>query len=197
MRSSLLDRVQARSMLLASCTLFTLSTLLGACAAKLENPEDFADRTELPSAGGAPSTGSAGASSSSAGSGAVAGSTSNTTTPDCVLAIFKASTGSCAGSVCHDQGAASAGDLDLASPNVAQRLIDQPALHTDVGAGASCPSGDKLIDTGNRGASWLLQKLNASSVGTCGSRMPEGGNLTSIQLACLQNWVDTVAPGGS
>jgi hypothetical protein len=99
--------------------------------------------------------------------------------------------------VCHDQGANSAGGLDLASLNVASRLVDQPALHSDVGPTDVCPTGDKLIDTSNRSASWLLSKLSASTVGMCGVRMPEVGNLTSIQLSCLQNWINNVQPGGT
>jgi predicted CxxxxCH...CXXCH cytochrome family protein len=187
MTCSLLDRARARSMPLAGCALAALSLSLSACPASLQNPEDFADRSEFPSAdldGGLDGAASA-------------GNPNESGTPDCVLAIFKASTGSCAGTVCHDQGANSSGGLDLASPNVATRLVDQPALHKDVGPSDVCPSGDKLIDTSNRSASWLLKKLSASTVGTCGERMPETGNLSSIQLSCLENWVNQVQPGAT
>jgi predicted CxxxxCH...CXXCH cytochrome family protein len=168
--------------------LAALSLSLTACPASLANPEDFADRTEFPAGGG---SGTAGSTSSGAG-------TANTTgTPDCVLAIFKAGSGTCSGSICHDQGVNSAGGLDLASPNVAGRLVDQPAPHSDIGPSDVCPTGDKLIDTSDRSASWLLKKLSASTVGTCGDRMPDSGNLTSIQLSCLQNWINEVQPGGT
>ncbi len=179
-------------------TLLALSFTLTACPASLANPEDFADRSEFPSAGGSGAeagtgnVGNAGSGTSTAGSGSVA-----TGTPDCVLTIFKKGTGSCAGSVCHDQGSNSAGGLDLSSANVAARLVDQPASHADVGPTDVCPSGDKLIDTSNRSASWLLKKLSKSTVGTCGSTMPEVGNLSSIQLSCLQNWINNVPPGGT
>ena len=90
-----------------------------------------------------------------------------------------------------------AGGLDLSSANVAARLVDQPASHQDVGPNDVCPTGDKLIDTSNRSASWLLKKLSKSTVGTCGSTMPYAGNLSSIQLSCLQNWINNVPPGGT
>jgi hypothetical protein len=178
-------------------TLLALSLTLPACPASLANPEDFADRTELPTTGGSGSDVGGSGAVGNAGSSSSAGTGNATGTPDCVLTIFKATTGSCAGSVCHDQGVNSAGGLDLASPNVASRLVDKPALHSDVGPNDVCPTGDKLIDTSNRSASWLLSKLSTSTVGTCGARMPETGNLSAIQLSCLQNWVNNVQPGGT
>ena len=176
-------------------TLLALSCLLTGCAAGLANPEDFADRTEFPAAGGSASqAGSGNVGNAGAGS---AGTANAAATPDCVLALFKTGSGACSGSVCHDQGANSAGGLDLGSANVAARLVDQVATHADVGTNDICPTGDKLIDTSNRGASWLLKKLSVSSVGTCGTRMPAAGNLSSIQLSCLQTWVNNVQPGGT
>ncbi len=179
-------------------TLLTLGLTLTACPASLANPEDFADRTEFPaSAGSDAQAGSSGVAGNAGAGTGIAGSANTAGTPDCVLALFKTASGSCAGSLCHDQGSNSAGGLDLASANVAARLIDQPATHADVGPSDVCPTGDKLIDTSNRSASWLLKKLSASTVGTCGSRMPAVGNLTSVQLSCLQNWVNNVQPGGT
>lgn len=187
MWSTLLGRARASSTSFLAGTLLALSLGLTACPASLANPEDFADRSEFQETGGA---------GSDAGTSASAG-TASSGTPDCVLAIFKAGSGTCSGSICHDQGMNSAGGLDLASADVAARLVNQVASHADVGPNDVCPMGDKFIDTSNRGQSWLLKKLSASTVGTCGARMPDTGNLSSIQLSCLENWINDVQPGGT
>lgn len=173
--------------------LLALSFALTACPASLANPQDFADRSEF-SGDASDGTGGSGAVGGAFGSQSGAAGVGNTSgTPACVVTVFKTT---CSGGVCHDPGGNAAGGLDLLSPNVAARLIDQPATHADVGPSDVCPTGDKLIDTSNRSASWLLKKLSASTVGTCGTRMPAVGNLTSVQLSCLQNWVNHVQPGG-
>jgi predicted CxxxxCH...CXXCH cytochrome family protein len=188
MWSPLLGRSRASSTSFLFGMALTLSLGLTACPASLANPEDFADRTEFQETGGA---------GSDAGPSSNAGTSSTPGTPDCVLAIFKAGSGTCSGSVCHDQGMNSGGGLDLASANVAARLVNQVASHADVGPSDVCPMGDKFIDTTNRSQSWLLKKLSASTVGTCGARMPDTGNLSSIQLSCLENWINDVQPGGT
>jgi len=186
---------RASSIPFVAGTLLSLSFTLTACPAGLANPEDFADRTEFPATGGsAAEAGSSGMVGNGGSGPGTAGGGNTTGTPDCVLAIFKST---CSGGLCHDQQGNSAGGLDLASPNVAARLVDQPATHVGVGPNDVCTPGDKLIDTSNRSGSWLLKKLSASSVGTCGARMPATGNLTSIQLGCLQTWVNNVQPGGT
>ena len=164
------------------------------CAANLANPQDFADRPN-PAGGAGGSSGAAG--SGGSGTAGSAGSGPIVSTPDCVLTLFKTGSGSCSGSVCHDQGVNAAGGLDLASPNVAARLVDQVALHTAVGPTDVCPTGDKLIDTSNPTESWLLKKLSATGVGMCGSVMPLGGTLSADQLSCLQDWINSVQPGAT
>ncbi len=179
--------------MLAFGALLLFGVTLSACEASLANPQDFADRSEF-SDGGTSTTSSAGTGANAGTSGSGAGGASGVGTPACVTSVFAAA---CSGGVCHSPGANPAGGLDLLSPNVAARLVDQPALHSDVGPTDVCPQGDKLIDTSNRSASWLLKKLSPTDVGTCGTRMPAAGNLSSIQLSCLQNWIDAVQPGGT
>lgn len=88
----------------------------------------------------------------------------------------------CANSGCHAAESPAAG-LDLASPNVATRMIDT--------ASAGC--GPRLlIDTSSPTVSYLLDKVSA--VPRCGQTMPIGGPpLSPAERACLGAWVDTVA----
>jgi hypothetical protein len=150
--------------------------LLAGCPANLEDPGRFDIQV---SAGGSSAGANTGGGSSTAGS----GSSIDTT---CLTAVF---TKSCTTSaVCHLAGMPSA-SLDLSSPGVAARLIDVPATHGDVADGTGCMQGQKLVDTANPAASWLLLKINGGQ-GSCGSAMPIGPGLSTTDKACIQAFVD-------
>jgi len=189
---------------------------LAACAARLENPEAFADRAPLGGnaagatmAGGATGDGGTGGAATFAGASATLGGTTPGGTggaaavagtsgsagastgdlPACVAAVFVASTaGKCSNGICHHAGDGSGG-LDLASPGVTARLLDQPASHAGASPSSGCPQGDKLIDSQDPSASWLLKKLTLDSGAACGAKMPLTGSLSADELSCLTQWV--------
>ncbi|MEY4583231.1 MAG: hypothetical protein RL701_7934 [Pseudomonadota bacterium] len=125
-------------------------------------------------AGGAGSGGSK-AGAGGAGSG---GSTDVEAAPDCVVAAFKAK---CASAGCHNAGASA--QVDLASDNVAGRLVGKGALNM------SCKG--KTIITTDGSASLLTQKLAATQ--DCGSQMPLGAPLTDPEKKCITDWVVDVS----
>lgn len=145
-----------------------------------------------PSAGTSPTLGG-----SVTGGGAPAAGTSGSTAtssealPSCVAAIFAASNaGKCSNGICHHAGDGSGG-LDLASPGVTTRLLDQPASHAGATPNDGCPQGDKLIDSQDPSASWLLKKLTLDGATACGAKMPLTGSLSADELSCLTLWVGT------
>ena len=182
------------------------------CAAPLANPEAFEDRAPLTSSGGGGSVSVAGGGGaplggapSGAGSAGVelggsnhGGSTAGSggaavdgDLPACVTALFKpTSSGKCSNGVCH-HGANAPGGLDLASPGVSARLVDQTASHLGANPSSGCPRGDKLIDSANPQDSWLLKKLTLDAAASCGAKMPATGFLTSDELSCLTGWVES------
>jgi hypothetical protein len=95
--------------------------------------------------------------------------------------------------LCHSS-AAMLGKLILDGDNYTARLKDQPAKHDAPGAGAVCPTGDKLIDSANPSESWLLKKVK-NEQGNCGTVMPQGGPLSGADLMCVQDYVTCVANG--
>ena len=91
----------------------------------------------------------------------------------------------CGASGCHG-GANPSADLDLASPDVASRLVGVAST----GCGAAL-----LIDPANPTGGVLLEKVTAPE---CGARMPVLDDpLPPAEIACLQSWVAMVAGGGS
>jgi len=94
-------------------------------------------------------------------------------------------------STCHATKRSDAG-LDLASTGAALRLKDIPAMHEGVSSGASCPQGDKLIDSANPQDSWFLKKIKGEQ-GTCGTVQPPTGMLQGADLGCLEMWVGCIA----
>jgi hypothetical protein len=94
---------------------------------------------------------------------------------------------------CHTSSAA-LGGLDLQSPGFTARLKDQAAKHESVANPAQCPSGDKLIDSANPSASWLLKKVNGQQ-GACGTLMPPGVPISQAELACVSAYVTCVGGG--
>jgi len=149
-------------------------------------------------AGGAGAAGGTGvgADAGASGNGGSGGSSGNaasagaTGLPGCVAALFVNGTGKCAASVCHAKGSSPAGGLDLGSPGVEQRLLDQIARHEGLDASATCSTSDKLIDSSDPSKSWLLKKLTGQQ-GNCGARMPLGQTLTPDELSCMQSWIQS------
>jgi len=149
---------------------------LAGCPANLEDPERFA-----PAAAAAGSNGSAG------GGAVVPGLNVDTT---CLQEAFSAS---CATAGCHKSGANAAAGLDLGSPGVNRRLIDVVAPHTGAFPNTGCVSNQKLIDSSNAAASWLLIKITAADPNSCGVTMPIGAPLSADHLACIKKYADDVA----
>ena len=100
----------------------------------------------------------------------------------CITALF---TGSC--NVCHSASNPQAG-LDLASANFTARLKDQPATHSGA---TGCPTGDKLVDSANPSASWLLKKV-AKQQGSCGTPMPQPLGGSDADIACVTAYVNCI-----
>ncbi|HEY4117123.1 MAG TPA: hypothetical protein VGM56_04685 [Byssovorax sp.] len=77
--------------------------------------------------------------------------------------------------------------LDLASPNVAARVVNQPAKE--------CVPGI-LADPANPSQSILYLKLFQPA--PCGSQMPLGADpLSDTQIACVETWIQDQGAGGS
>jgi hypothetical protein len=92
---------------------------------------------------------------------------------------------SCASASCHS-AEARAGQLDLATADLASRLVD---------VNAACDVTNKvLVAPGDPAASYLLEKLGPNP--TCGSRMPVGTPLTEEQLGCVSAWITSLAGAG-
>jgi hypothetical protein len=103
----------------------------------------------------------------------------STAAPACLVTIFQ---NSCGTTTCHAAGAL---QIDLLSPNVAQRLIGKPSAATGVCA-------NRVLVATDGGASLLVDKVSASP--PCGSPMPLGGTaLSTDQRSCLTSWVQSVA----
>jgi hypothetical protein len=134
-------------------------------------------------------------SSASAGNGAASGgpaSVANVCETPCAVQIFSQELTLC--KLCHGNVLASSG-LNLEQASFTKRLKDVPAKHGDLAAGmnaADCPVGDKLIDSTNPEASWLLKKIT-NQQGNCGTSMPSTGMLKPDQMACLNRYVHCVA----
>jgi hypothetical protein len=83
------------------------------------------------------------------------------------------------------------GALDLQSPGLAARLKDQAAQHAGIDNPQGCPTGDKLIDSANVSASWLLKKITKQQ-GNCGTPMPPQG-ASDADIACVTAYVNCVS----
>ncbi len=139
---------------LARLTLLAMA--LAACPGRIENPEDFVGN-------------------GATDSGAQA----------CLLGVNNVEAQlirpRCATAGCHDRGMR-AGGLDLASDNVASRLV---------GVRSSGCMGAVLVDPNAPSAGYFMAKLGASP--TCGSRMPLGTPaLSASELACVRGWLGTL-----
>jgi hypothetical protein len=94
-------------------------------------------------------------------------------------------TNNCIGGSCHhtpNKFQASAGQLDLMTPCVADRLANAPST--------TC-KGLPLIDTAHVEQSFLLNKLETEQP-ICGQPMPLESHLSTAQRQCMHAWVDAV-----
>lgn len=151
-----------------------------ACAGDLDDPDRFAfllgDGGPLvPADAAATDAGAPDAGSPDAGGPAM------TSVPVCVSNVFSMHCGSAA---CHGDGAV---QVDLVSPGVQARLVDQAA-----GAAGMCAG--RVFVASDASESLLLDKL--SDAPPCGSKMPlVGADLASDELKCLTDWVASLAGG--
>jgi hypothetical protein len=150
-----------------------LAAVLGGCAGKLDNPQRFSSAVKNYTEG----VGVAGSAAPSAPA-AFMGDP-RTEAPPCVLQLFKTT---CALAGCHAKGSA---QIDLASDNVADRLVDQTS-NSDLCSGRTYVASDGT-------ASLLLDKL--SDKPPCGARMPAAGMLSAEDEQCLSSWVRSVYGG--
>jgi hypothetical protein len=108
----------------------------------------------------------------------------------CVKEVFQTKSSGCG--LCH--GPTPLGALDLKSAGFTERLRDVPSKHVEISPPAApgdCPTGDKLIDTTNPDASWLLIKVRGMQK-TCGGPMPTAP-LPAADLKCVEDYVACVA----
>jgi len=101
--------------------------------------------------------------------------------PDMVSEVFPQR---CGGTICHE-GANAAAGLDLVSPGVVSRLVDQ--------MGRDCPG--ILVDPVDPTSSLLYEKL--LPLPECGSPMPIGKPAFTLdELECVRNWIAAQTPTG-
>lgn len=75
------------------------------------------------------------------------------------------------------------------------RLKDVRATHEALASTTianDCGSDDKLIDSNDVEASWLLKKIRGQQ-GRCGTAMPPNGSLSATDQACIARFVTCVA----
>jgi hypothetical protein len=94
---------------------------------------------------------------------------------------------SCGTTGCHDDTAQAQAGLNLLSPGVANRIVDEPAT------GIGCT--DRIIVVaGDPDSSYLIDKvLNIPSI--CGDQMPIVGSLDASEIEVLRQWITDL--GGS
>ena len=154
----------------AWCTALSVIAVvsLTGCPGTLDNPSQFSE----------------GVGDGSAGSGGSGGSTAQ-----CDIAVESVPeqlfVPTCATSSCHDTSAP-AGDLDLVSPDVASRLVDQPS--------SQCPV-ELLVNPTTPEDSLLFDKVS-NAIPSCGDRMPLGSSLPPEKIACVRAWIELVTGGG-
>ncbi len=109
---------------------------------------------------------------------------------------------------CHGKAEPRAGALDLESPGVEERLLDQPAWtmrDTEIldGSAANCDLTEKRVDSADPSKSVMLEKLLGTH--SCGVKMPVAPfkfkDDPQADIACITRWVYCMAgkepPAGS
>jgi hypothetical protein len=104
-------------------------------------------------------------------------------------------TASCSLVGCHSANTAAGAGLDLASAGLVARLVGQ-GPSTNVAAGAVCTSAGKpyLVAGSDPATGLLIDKMDAAKV-TCGTAMPQVGQVTASQRACLSAWATAATTG--
>ena len=181
------------------------ASVLALFAIGCPEPADLQNAGTYPapaSTGGSATAGAAAGGSATAGTATGGSATAGTATggsgmvgggAECESACLKALIADTC-KTCHGKALKLAGTLDMESDGLTARLKNKPAEHPMPGAGAMCPTGDKLIDTMTPANSWLLKKVSGQQ-GTCGSAMPSGDGLAGADLTCFQTYVACVAGG--
>lgn len=90
----------------------------------------------------------------------------------------------CSGNGCHGGGTSISADLDLVSPNVAQRISDKPSVN----------STDPIVRPGLPEDSVLYDRVQAEP--TTGQRMPAAGPpfLSDSEISCIRDWIAGLNP---
>lgn len=149
-----------------------LAITLCACAGKLDKPERFASIVKKYTVDAGKQSGAGGA----AGRPANGSDGGRAAPPACVLQVFKTT---CGLPACHAKATA---QVDLASPAVADRLIDKKSVS------ATCMGRVFVSSSGM--SSLLLDKLTDTP--PCGVKMPLTGTISAADLQCLTSWVQSV-----
>lgn len=98
----------------------------------------------------------------------------------------------CVASICHGRDTDQL-DLSAGGPfSLAERLLDVTAA----GDGEGCVPDAVYIDGSGAGEHYLIEKITERTP-TCGSRMPlTPPALPAEDVACVEEWVDSVVAGG-
>jgi len=100
---------------------------------------------------------------------------------------------SCWGIGCHGSDTPAA-MLDMQSPDVASRLVNVDAAHTDIldGSEGNCLAGEKRINTSSVEDSAIIKKINGKQ--SCGGKMPVAPRtLSEADKQCICEWVYELA----
>jgi hypothetical protein len=88
------------------------------------------------------------------------------------------------------------GGLDLFVATRDTDFVDKPATYQGVVDPENCPATPELIiNSANPAASLMLTKLNGTY--SCGTVMPQVGELAAADLQCITDWVNCVAGGAA
>jgi hypothetical protein len=94
--------------------------------------------------------------------------------------------------LCHAKMSLFPTSFDLASPDLAGRVVDRPAEGNP--AKGKC-SGKLLVPKDNPTAGVLFEKVNTATP-SCGDRMPQSmAALSAEEIACVKAWVMMAAAG--
>jgi hypothetical protein len=103
--------------------------------------------------------------------------------PECALEIFHTT---CAGSVCHYQGAVNLPPNFETTDDVFTMLTTSPTRCDD----AVSPL---LVDVANPEDSYLLVKIRGQQPAGCGTPMPpDQSTITQAQIDCLEDWIGSL-----
>jgi hypothetical protein len=113
--------------------------------------------------------------------------------------IFEASCGK--NSTCHapdptDPSKAILGNVDLVSPGVEQRLINQPTRYSGSGyeGVTGCPTDHPELEIDSKNTANSLLLLTLENQQACGRKMPYAPDpsFTSADIQCIRDWVSGI-----